>query len=485
MNSPAPAHSPRPVADARAGPIFEGPALVLGLGVSGCAAARLLRARGLDVIALDESDRPGARAAAGQLCAEGIRARAGVRGPLPAGSFRLAVASPGLDPGRSPWIAELRDRHTPIRAEFELGWQARAAARVIAVTGSNGKSSVVKLIAESLAKAGRSAAPCGNYGTPVCAQALAAPVETWVMEVSSFQLQLARDFMPEVAVLLNLQPNHLDRHGSMAAYQEAKLRICRHSGPGASVVVPTELEPLVAPARARGARVRTFGAGGRADAEYCWNAGFIQRGGGAPPVDIRGSYFDNPILGAAAAAAVAAVEMHGCDAEWVGRAAREYEPLPHRMQPVGEARGVRWINDSKATSISALQAALRMLNGARAIRLIAGGRPKESRFDSVNKLLASCVRKLYLFGECAERLRDAWSASAPAGCYPSLTEAAEQAARDAEAGDIILLSPACTSFDQFRNFEERGEAFASIARRWCGGDEGGETHRGKPREGVR
>ncbi|MBP7275158.1 MAG: UDP-N-acetylmuramoyl-L-alanine--D-glutamate ligase [Kiritimatiellae bacterium] len=453
---------------------FEGPALVLGLGSSGCAAARLLRARGVEVTALDESDHPGPVAAAEQLRAEGIHARAGARGPLPAGPFRVAVVSPGLDPERSPWIAELRARNTPIRAEFELGWLARGETRVLAVTGSNGKSSVVKLIAESLANTGHASAPCGNYGTPVCAQAMAAPVETWVMEVSSFQLQLARDFAPEISVLLNLQPNHLDRHGTMEAYREAKTRIFQHSGPGASVVVPASLAALADTARARGARIRTFGVDGQTDADALWQPGRIVRRDPAAAVDIQGSYFDNPVLGAAAAAAVAAVDLFGGDVEGVGRSARNFEPLPHRMQPVGEGRGVRWINDSKATSTAALQAALRMLGGTRGIRLLAGGRPKESNFDSVNKMLASCVRKLYLFGECAERLHDVWSAIAPAECFPSLTEAAEQAARDAEAGEIILLSPACTSFDQFRNFEERGDAFASLARRWCGGRECGQ-----------
>ena len=446
---------------------FSGPALVLGLGSSGVAAARLLRARGVAVTALDEAEGPDPRAAADLLRREGVDARAGAKGALPKGPFGMAVASPGLSPATSPWLAELRARGTPIWAEFELGWRLRGAARVIAVTGSNGKSSAVKLIAESLVNAGHSAAACGNYGVPLCDQAMRPPVDFWVAEISSFQLELARAFAPDTAVLLNIQPNHLDRHGTMDAYRAAKARIFAHLPGAATAIVPPDLASLAAPAHAHGARVWTFGAAGDSTLDYAWRKGQVQRPSHRAPVGIHECYFDNPILGMAAAASVAAVESVGVEGESVGRAAPVFEPLPHRMQAVGEARGVRWINDSKATSLAALHAALRMMGEGHRIRLLAGGRPKEYAFDSVNNMLASCARKVYLFGECAGRLQDAWQPVVPVSLHETLDSAAMQAADDAERGDVILLSPACTSFDQFRNFEARGEAFTRLARRWC------------------
>ena len=454
---------------------LSGPALVLGLGSSGIAAARLLRSRGMEVTALDEADGDGSRAAADRLCREGIAARAGARGPLPKGPFGMAVASPGLAPAVHPWIAELRARGTPIWAEFELGWQLCGAARVIAVTGSNGKSSVVKLIAESLVQAGYSAAACGNYGVPLCDQAMRPPVDFWVAEISSFQLELSRAFAPDAAVLLNVQPNHLDRHGTMDAYRAAKARIFDHLSGTATAVVPPDLASLAGPAHARGVRLRTFGVAGDSTLDYAWQRGHVQRRMHQTPVNIHGSYFDNPILGIAAAAAVAAVESVGAEGECAGLAARSFEPLPHRMQTVGEARGVRWINDSKATSLAALHAALRMMGDGHRIRLLAGGRPKEYAFDSVNNMLASCVQKVYLFGECAGKLQDAWQSVVPVSLHGTLEEAAMKAADEAEGGNVILLSPACTSFDQFKNFEARGEAFAELARRWC--RENGKTSR--------
>ncbi len=454
---------------------LSGPALVLGLGSSGIAAARLLSARGITVTALDEAEGAEPRAAAEALRREGIDARAGARGPLPKGPFRMAVASPGLSPATSPWLAELRARGTPVWAEFELGWRLRGAARVIAVTGSNGKSSVVKLIAESLVNAGHSAAACGNYGVPLCDLAMRTPVDFWVAEVSSFQLELARAFAPDTAVLLNIQPNHLDRHGTMDAYRAAKARVFEQLAGAATAVVPPDLVSLAASARARGARVWTFGAVGDSTLDYAWRKGQVLRPSPLAPVAVHGSYFDNPILGMAVAASVAAVESAGVDGASVGRAAVSFEPLPHRMQTVGEACGVRWINDSKATSLAALHAALQMMGGGRRVRLLAGGRPKEYAFDSVNYMLASCARKVYLFGECAGRLQDAWQPVVPVSVHGTLDEAARKAAEDAEQGDVILLSPACTSFDQFRNFEARGEAFAQLARRWC--SENSETQR--------
>lgn len=439
-------------------PRRAGPCIVLGLGSSGVAAARLLRAEGREVAAVDLKDGSAQQQAAAALRADGVTVELGI-GPLPDRRWALAVVSPGV-PLTSVWMEDLAARGVPRISELELGW-SRFRGRTVAVTGSNGKSSAVKWIAESLAAGGVRAVIAGNYGPPACAVVRESGEADWlVLEVSSFQLETCRDFRADVGVVLNVQPNHLDRHGTFEAYLAAKARMFARTRSGDVRIVPdTQIADIRHAAARRFGRWVTFGETPHAD--YRFRDGVVVRGR-REAASIRGTYFDNEILGRAAAAVVAAVEACGMSGTAAARAAEAFQPLPHRLQLVREIGGVRYVDDSKATTLAAMVAALRMTG--RGVRLIAGGRPKEKDFSGAKEMLARVAVKAYLMGECAERMCEAWTSAVPCEVCGTLAGALEAARRDARSGETVLLSPACTSFDQFRSFEERGDEFTRRVR---------------------
>lgn len=434
-------------------------AAVLGLGVSGRAAALLLAREGARVTAVDEADRPELRRACGPLAAAGVGVQFGVH-ELPPGPFDLAVVSPGIAIEHA-WHRQLQERGVEVVPEFELGWE-RLRGRAIAVTGTNGKSTAVKWIAESLREAGFSAEPCGNYGLPVCEVAMWTPQPDWaVIEVSSFQLEAARRFRADAGVLLNLLPNHLDRHPDFAAYAAAKARLFLHHRPGDCAVVPAgELARLRRLADGRGAW-RTFGPGG----EFEFRGGRIFRGG-RETADLGGTYFDNEVLGQNASAVLAVLEAVGVDPACAVRAAARFSPLPHRMEKVGELRGVRFINDSKATTLSAVAAALKMCSGR--VRLIAGGLLKERPDEGLKEMLAQRAAGVYLIGLASEELFRAWAEVCPCRRCETLERAVTAAFGESRAGDVVLLSPGCASFDQFTGYQHRGEVFRSAVKNLSG-----------------
>jgi len=430
-------------------------ALVCGLGASGVAAARLLRGEGTDVTALDSSAAAALREKLQPLEAEEVRVLLGAV-EIPAGDFEVAVLSPSISLD-SPWVAELRRRHIPLLAELELGW-SRHRGKTIAVTGSNGKSTCVKWLAESLQLAGLHAVPAGNYGVPVTrVVAEEAQLDWLVLEVSTFQLETCQAFRPDIGILLNIHPNHLDRHGNLATYTALKARL----------FAQTQLQDLCLVHRPLWEAMRTLAPGaGRwasfgltAEADWQFHAGCVRYAGQAV-ADLRGTCFDNEVLGQAGAAVVAALQAAHVDRACAVQAARAFRPLPHRMQLVAEWAGVRWVNDSKATNLAALAAALRMTPGR--VRLIAGGLIKETDFSTVKDLLAQKVETVYLIGRAAPALAQAWSECVPCRLSGTLAAAVTQAAAEARAGETVLLAPACASFDQFRNFEERGDLFADM-----------------------
>jgi len=361
--------------------------LVLGRGASGTAAAKLAEADGKSVD-----------------FAEGLS---------------LVVASPGVR----------------VMSELEYGCRAlaRLGVRMVAVTGSKGKSSVVKLVADALRLAGRRAVPCGNYGLPVSEVALMDPPPEWaVVEVSSFMMETTS--LPpatfEAAAILNLQEDHLDRHGSAEAYHALKRRLLSMARPGCAF----DMEDF----------------GGRAEAD------------GADAL-YAGSYFDNPVLSRNALAATLLLFAAGVDRETVRRAFRSFEPLPHRMQTVAVIGGVRYVDDSKATSIAALMAGVEMAGDG--VRLVAGGLAKGDDPKTASSLLTNRVKKVYLIGRCAEEFRSAWSGVVDCEVCGTMERAVESAKREAEKGDTVLLSPGTASFDQFRSFGERGDVFASLVKK--------------------
>jgi len=458
-------------------------ALVLGGGLSGVAAAQLLRLRGCAVVMMDEAPAERLASLAGHLDSLGVELRSG-GGNVPDAPFDLCVASPGIVLAH-PWLEACRQRRIPVIAETELGF-TYWPGRVLAITGSKGKSSLVKLCADTLTRAGIPAAPAGNYGTPLSRLAAASPVNAggpgagrtgtrqqadelagespvWaVVEVSSFQLEHMQTFRPDVAILLNLQADHLDRHASIEEYRALKFRLFAQQRAGDVALLPEGVEDAgsIPPAATR----LTFGAGATCDWQYIAH-GIHGRGAGAHTariISLAGSWFDNSVLGLAAAAGTGALAACGLDDAAIEAGMVAFEPLPHRMQRVAEQRGVFFVDDSKATSLSAVAAALNMVDGP--VRLIAGGRLKEHDLDCLKELLTSRVRKVYLIGECAGRMCTAWSGAVPCKDCGTLDVAVADAAREACVGETVLLSPGCASFDQFSSYRERGERFTRLVR---------------------
>ena len=441
-------------------------ALVIGLGASGEWAARLLLSEGVRVVAVDASDSPGLRQAASGLRAAGGLIHLGCRG-LPEERFSVAVVSPGV-PETSPWVQGLEGRGIRVVSELELAW-SRCRGRVGAVTGSNGKSTAAKLWRDTLARAGLRVALGGNYGPPFARLVLEEREADWyVVEVSSFQLERVRDFRPDIGMLLNVHPNHLDRHGTLERYAQLKSRLFAQMGERDVAVVQDEL--AAGPRRidmGAGRRI-TFGLSAQADYRYSpgrieWGAGAGKRGldaSGAGGISIASSAFDNRILGPTAAAVTAAAVECGCKVGCVAEAARDFVPLPHRMQSAGTVCGVEFIDNSKATNLAALAASLAMVD--RPVRLIAGGLLKETDLQSPKELLVKKVRGAYLIGKAAESMAVAWGSLIPCHACSDIKDAVQRAFASAERGEIILLAPGCASFDQFGGFEDRGNRFLEI-----------------------
>jgi len=434
-------------------------ALVLGAGVSGEAAARLLLARGGTVALVDEGAEAQAAAPAARVREAGGEVRFGVS-ELPGGGFDLCVASPAFALSH-PWIEACRRRNIPIISELELGAR-HWTGKVLAVTGSKGKSSVVKLCADALNGAGVSASPAGNYGIPLCDLVQKQPTLAWaVVEVSSFQMEHTWTFSPDIAVLLNLQADHLDRHADMAEYRSLKWKLFSSMRPGGVALVPEDIEDGgTIPA---GVRRLRFGIGSAADWRYADHAVAGAVGECVSHIPTRGSWFDNPILGRAAAACAAALRCAGLDDGQVRNGLLEFEPLAHRVQRIGESRsGVLFMDDSKATSLTATAAALQMVRTP--VRLIAGGLLKENDLTSIKELLTQTTKKVYLIGHCSEEMCRAWADVVPCEACGTLERAVDAAVRDAQTGETVLLSPGTASFDQFKSYRERGERFTARVR---------------------
>ncbi|MBU0714943.1 MAG: UDP-N-acetylmuramoyl-L-alanine--D-glutamate ligase [Verrucomicrobia bacterium] len=451
-------------------------ALVLGLASSGEAATRLLLAEGTQVVVMDRGDSAILCRRAAALQALGAEVHLGVTVP-PRGNFEIAIVSPGIA-ASSDTVQSVMARGIPVITELELGW-SRCACRVLAISGSNGKSTLVKLCAEALAQAGRSVAIAGNYGPPVSAVVSEhrpcrrrRPLDWLVLEVSSFQLETVQAFRPDVGVLLNVTPNHLDRHGDFQTYRQIKSRLFARMTPADTGVMDRNILPEIRALAGSPNRWITAGVnptpGVHPTPEFFYQSGAIHNSLGREKVELRGTQFDNEIMGLTAAAAAAALAACGVEGRCrrLGRclaaAARVFQPLPHRLQNVGAVRGIRFVNDSKATNLAAMMAALTMTRGP--VRLIAGGLPKCESYGPARELLAEKVVTVYLIGQAAEAMATAWRGAVPCVMGGTLEQAVAKAWREAKPGDTILLSPACASFDQFRSFEERGECFISAIR---------------------
>ena len=434
-------------------------ALILGLGMSGEAAALLVLARGGRVLLIDEGDEAKMAESAARVRQAGGRVAFNVV-ELPQEPFDVCVVSPAFAMNH-PWVVACNRRGLPMISELELGgcyW----TGKILAVTGSKGKSSLVKFYADTLDGAGITASPAGNYGLPLCRLALEKPSLAWaVTEVSSFQMEHTTAFSPDIAILLNIQADHLDRHADMAEYKGLKLSLFSAMRPGSVVLLPAGVD--VAGKVPEGVRLLRFGADAGCDWAYASHAVMGMLNGRLCKIEMRGSWFDNEILGLAAAAGAAALMDAGLQDTQIENGFADFQALAHRVQPIGVSKqGVCFVDDSKATSLSATAAALRMVR--KPVRLIAGGLLKEKDLEGIKELLTQTTKKVYLIGRCAEQMFQAWSTLVPCEECGTLECAVIAAVREAQAGETVLLSPGTASFDQFTSYRERGERFTAQVR---------------------
>jgi len=438
-------------------PLPDGPFLVVGLARSGIAAAEALLARGERVYGTDR----GSPADASRL------AQAGVELDLDGDGTRLldrvasVIKSPGV-PADAPVVAAAREAGIGILGELELGWRL-APNRFVAVTGTNGKTTVTEWLGHVFATAGMPAVLAGNVGTPLASLAgTVDPDTTIVCECSSFQLEDSVAFAPEVAVLLNFSPDHLDRHGTLEAYLDAKLRIFASQPPGAVAVIDAD-EPVLRGASIPGAAARRrYGIEGCADGGCAvrFEAGVIADDEGVLIAGDSVALAGGHNLRNAMAVAVAALAA-GVPRDAVVRGLASFAGVAHRLEPVAEVDGVAWVNDSKATNVGAALAALASFGDG--VHAIFGGSLKAERFGELVPAVAAHCAACYLIGEAADQLaRDL----APAGVSLRRSGTLEAAVADAAAaagpGETVLLAPACASFDAFTDYEERGRRFREL-----------------------
>jgi UDP-N-acetylmuramoylalanine--D-glutamate ligase len=428
--------------------------LVLGLGISGQSAARFCARRGARVLAADE--RPAAAIEGLAALPSQVEQRIGV--PFPdAGDFDLVVPSPGVP--RERYARRARRAW----GDLELAFRALEAP-IVAITGTNGKSTTTLLVEAMLRAAGLRARAAGNLGIPALAL-VGEPLDFAVLEVSSFQLEAVEDFRPRVAVVLNVTPDHLDRHGSFESYLAAKARLLAQQGPEDTAVLNFDDPAVRGLAEHTRARVAPFRTQGRLDHGAYYDDGCIvlaEPGGGSERYPLSSLRLQGVHNRENAVAALAAVVAAGAPARAAISAFARFEGLPHRMQTVARVRGVEWVNDSKATNPGA---AVRSLRSYRTpVVWIAGGRDKGLDFHDLADAAQGRVRAAVLIGEAAGKLEAALGGRVAVHEAGTLARAVELAAQLAQPGDVVLLAPACASFDQFRDYEDRGEQFrAAVA----------------------
>jgi UDP-N-acetylmuramoylalanine--D-glutamate ligase len=450
-----PGTKPRP-------PLPRGPFLVVGLARSGAAIARALAERGETVIGVD-ADRPDQAAG---LERAAVEVSLGVDGTRQLDRARTLVKSPGV-PQDTPVVRGARERGIEVTGELELAWRLIPNA-FCAVTGTNGKTTTTELIGHIYRTSGRPVAVAGNVGTPLASLASAVdPDATVVCEASSYQLEDTDYFSPECAVFVNLAPDHLDRHGTLDAYLEAKLRIFANQGNDDVAVYNGDTEELRGRDLGGCARLVRFcpaeGEAADPDCELSLRDGVIFAADGplirTDELQLLGSHnIENAM--AAAAAALAS----GLPREAVAEGLRSFPGVSHRLERVRVRGGVLWVNDSKATNVASAIAGMRAFEGG--VRLIAGGRPKQESFEPLGPVVAERCIACYLIGEAAERMARELAPAAESGVEISnlgtLERAVETAAAESEPGDVVLLSPACASFDAFKDFEQRGDRFREL-----------------------
>jgi UDP-N-acetylmuramoylalanine--D-glutamate ligase len=436
--------------------------LVVGLGRSGVASALFLKSQGARVTVSDVKSPEQLRAEIPVLLDHGIAVETGGHGERTFQNQDLIVVSPGIPVDAAP-IAQARALGQPVIGEIELAAEFLPVP-IVAITGSNGKTTTTTLIGEIFAAGGLKTLVGGNIGTPAISLVPQATPETVVvLEVSSFQLETIRSFRPKLGIVLNVTPDHLDRHRTFAAYVDAKGRLFENQQPEDFAVLNADDPTCVNLAVRTRAPVFWFsrkreveqGAFVRNGAVLFRRAGQQQEVMLASEIPLKGSHNLENVLAAACAGA-----LMGCEAAKIGAAIRNFKAVEHRLEYVATVRGVEYYNDSKATNVDATIKALESFPGN--IHLILGGKDKGSDYTVLSDLLRHRVKAVYTIGAAAEKVQSQIKGATTVISSGTIDAAVKQAATAAQPGDVVLLAPACASFDQFQNYEHRGRVFKDL-----------------------
>jgi len=436
---------------------------VIGLGKSGVAVTRLLAREGLRVYASDASDHPYAGAAADAL--KGVPGVEVEYGRHDLSKIRHAtgvVVSPGVPPD-APVLAAARHAGVEIVSELDIGFRALAArggTRSIAITGTNGKTTTTALVGHLLSAAGLRATTAGNIGRPLTDLAMADEHYQWLsLEVSSFQLHDSPSFAPEIGIMTNLAPDHLDRYPSAEAYYADKRLLFRNASADDVWVLNADDKLVLQLAQGVAGRRVLFSLSLRNDAWYD-RAQTTLRLGREQLIKRDELHLLGDHNIANALAATLAVHEAGVPPPLIAEGLRSFRPLPHRLEPVGEVGGVLWINDSKATNIAATTVAVLAME--RPFVLLLGGRHKGEPYTSLAPLLAPRCRLVIAYGEAGPLVEKDLGGKVPLERGTTFEDVIARARRAARPGDAVLLSPACSSYDMFKNYEERGATFRRL-----------------------
>jgi UDP-N-acetylmuramoylalanine--D-glutamate ligase len=436
--------------------------LVVGLGRSGVASAFFLQEHGAKVSVSDTKSEVQLQNEVAALLDRGVSIEAGRHGERTFRDQDLIVVSPGVPPDQ-PQLQRARTLGIPVIGEVELAFRF-LEGKSLAITGSNGKTTTTSLVGEILTKAGRKTLVGGNIGTPVISLAgRSTPDSFVVLEISSFQLETIEQFCPWIATMLNITPDHLDRHHTFEAYVVAKARMFENQKAGDFGVLNADdpacvaLKDKVKSSLFWFSRKQPVESGSfvKADQIIFRRNGQEQAILGRSDIQLKGLHNLENVL-----AAVTMTMLAGCTPEQVRTGVSEFRAVEHRLELVTSINGVTFYNDSKATNVDATVKALESFPGN--IHIILGGKDKGSDYTVLAPLLRERVKRVYLIGAAAEKIASHIQGSAPLVHSGTLDRAVRQSFDDAKPGDVVVLAPACASFDQFENYEQRGRIFKEL-----------------------
>ena len=438
--------------------------LVVGLGKSGVAAAHFLQQRGARVTVSDSKPQAELNQEIPALLDKGIVVETGGHGERTFRDQDLIVASPGV-PYDVPQLVQARQLGVPVIGEVELAARF-LRGQIIAITGSNGKTTTTTLVGEILEHAGKEVQVGGNIGMPVVSMVSAASEQSYnVLEISSFQLETIQQFHPRVAAILNVTADHLDRHRSMESYIAAKARIFENQTPEDFAVLNADDSICVSLASKTRARILWFSRNSKPEQGGHVHEGKIRFCGQAGEVEIM-PVSEIPLKGAHnlenVLAAVCVARAVDCPPAVIRQAVKDFQAVEHRLEFVATINGVDYYNDSKATNVDATVKALESFPAN--IHLVLGGKDKGSDYSVLKALLRERVKRVYIIGAAAEKIESQIAGSAPAERVNTVEAAVRRATEQAAPGDVVLLAPACASFDQFEDYEHRGRIFKEAVR---------------------